>query len=179
MKMQEFQVPKGYFNMGIELIVLDVDGTLTDGKIIYTQSGDEIKSFSVKDGLAIVSWIKLGKQVAIITGRTSKIVERRAKELGIQHFYQGIHNKKEVLENLLKELNLTMKNVASAGDDLNDYTMLKASELAYVPANASRYVKEIAGEVLTANGGEDAIREMIEKLIILENLEEEYLALWQ
>jgi len=165
--------------MSIELIVLDVDGTLTDGKITYSQNGDEIKSFSVKDGLAIASWIKLGKQVAIITGRSSKIVERRAKELGVQHFYQGIHNKKEILESLLKELNLTMENVASAGDDLNDYKMLKASRLAYVPADASHYVKIIADEVLTKNGGDAAIREMIERLIVLENLEEDYLALWQ
>ena len=165
--------------MSIELIVLDVDGTLTDGKITYTQNGDEIKSFSVKDGFAIASWVKLGKHVAIITGRTSKIVERRANELGIAHFYQGIHNKKEVLEDLLKELNLTMNNVASIGDDLNDYSMLQASKLSYVPADASVYVQKIATEVLVANGGDAAVREMIEKLIILENLEEKYLALWQ
>ena len=165
--------------MGIELIVLDVDGTLTDGKITYTQNGDEIKSFCVKDGLAIASWIKLGKKVAIITGRNSKIVERRAKELGIVHFFQGVHNKQEVLEELLESLNLTMQNVASAGDDLNDLKMLKASKLAFVPANASSYVKEIADVILSKNGGDTAIREMIENLIIEENLEKEYLALWQ
>ena len=165
--------------MSIELIVLDVDGTLTDGKITYTQNGDEVKSFCVKDGLAIASWIKLGKQVAIITGRSSSIVERRAKELGIKHFYQGIHNKQEVLENLLEELNLNMENVASAGDDLNDYKMLKASKIAFVPSNASSYVIEIADEVLSLSGGNGAIREMIEKLIDLENLKAEYLALWQ
>jgi len=165
--------------VSIELIVLDVDGTLTDGKITYTQNGDEIKSFCVKDGLAIASWIKLGKQVAIITGRSSSIVERRAKELGIKHFYQGIHNKQEVLENLLKELNLSMENVASAGDDLNDYKMLKASKIAFVPLNASSYVIEIADEVLSVSGGNGAIREMIEKLIDLEDLKAEYLALWQ
>jgi len=165
--------------VSIELIVLDVDGTLTDGKITYTQNGDEIKSFCVKDGLAIASWIKLGKEVAIITGRNSSIVERRAKELGIKHFYQGIHNKQEVLENLLNQLNLGMENVASAGDDLNDYKMLKASKIAFVPANASVHVIEIADEVLSVAGGNGAIREMIEKLIILENLKDEYLALWQ
>ena len=165
--------------MSIELIVLDVDGTLTDGKITYTQNGDEIKSFCVKDGLAIASWIKLGKQVAIITGRTSKIVERRAKELGIAHFYQGIHNKQEVLENLLEALNLSMENVTSMGDDLNDYAMLKNSKRSYVPADASVYVQKIATEVLEARGGEGAVREMIEKLIILENLEDDYLALWR
>ncbi len=97
--------------MSIELIVLDVDGTRTKGKITYTQNGDEIKSFCVKDGLAISSGIRLGKKVAIITGRESKIVQRRVNELGITHFYQGVDNKKEILENLLKELNLTMDSV--------------------------------------------------------------------
>ena len=165
--------------MGIELIVLDVDGTLTDGKIIYTQNGDEVKTFSVKDGLAIASWVKLGKKVAIITGRNSKIVERRAKELGIEHLFQGVHNKQEVLEKLLQSLKLTMQNVASAGDDLNDYKMLKASKLAFVPADASYYVKEIADVILSRDGGDGAIREMIEELIEQENLKEEYLSLWQ
>ena len=92
----------------IELIVLDVDGTLTNGQIIYTNSGDEIKAFDVADGLAIATWTKkLGKKAAIITGRNSKIVERRAKELNIEHFYQGVHNKDEVLESILKQENLS------------------------------------------------------------------------
>jgi 3-deoxy-D-manno-octulosonate 8-phosphate phosphatase (KDO 8-P phosphatase) len=164
--------------MSIELIVLDVDGTLTNGKITYTKNGDEIKSFCVKDGLAIASWIKLGREVAIITGRNSPIVERRAKELGIKYFYQGIDNKKEVLEELLKELDLTMENVASIGDDLNDYRMLNASKRSFVPKNASMYVQQIADEVLESQGGEGAVREMIEKLIQSEGLEENYLALW-
>ena len=74
----------------IELVVLDVDGTLTDGKIIYTNNGDEIKAFDVADGLAIAVWTKkFGKHAAIITGRQSKLVERRAKELGINHLYQS------------------------------------------------------------------------------------------
>ena len=164
--------------MAIELIVLDVDGTLTDGKITYTQHGDEVKSFCVKDGLAIASWIKLGKQVAIITGRNSKIVERRAKELGIKYFYQGIHNKQEVLDGLLKELNLSMENVASIGDDLNDYMMLSVSKRSFVPSNASIYVKKIATDILHSKGGEGAVREMLECLIRDEGLENEYLALW-
>lgn len=164
--------------MSIELIVLDVDGTLTEGKITYTQNGDELKSFCVKDGLAISSWLRLGKQVAIITGRNSQIVERRAKELGIKHFYQGVDNKQEVLEKLLNELNLTMENVASAGDDLNDYKMLKASKRSFVPHNASTHVQKIADVVLSKRGGEGAIREMIEELIVSENLEEHYLSLW-
>ena len=164
--------------MSIELIVLDVDGTMTDGKISYSENGDELKSFCVKDGLAIASWRKLGKQVAIITGRTSKIVERRAKELKIEYFYQGVGNKREVLEGLLKKLNLTMENVASIGDDLNDYAMLDAVQVAFVPANASHHVVKIADVVLNSRGGEGAVREMIEQLIISEGLEEQYLKLW-
>jgi len=165
--------------VSIELIVLDVDGTMTDSRITYSQNGDEIKSFNVKDGLAIVSWRKLGKQVAIITGRSSKIVERRAKELHIEHFYQGIDNKKEVLEALLKKLDLTMDNVAAIGDDLNDLNMLKAAKISFVPRDSSAYVDTVATVILNKKGGDGAVREMIEQLIIKEGLEEKYLALWE
>ena len=164
--------------MSIELIVLDVDGTMTDSRITYSEKGDEIKSFNVKDGLAIASWRKLGKQVAIITGRSSDIVARRAKELHIEHFYQGIHNKKEVLEKLLIKLDISMENVASIGDDLNDLQMLKASKISFVPRDASTYVDKIATVILTKKGGDGAVREMIEYLIKKEGLEEKYLALW-
>ncbi len=164
--------------MSIELIVLDVDGTMTDGRITYTQNGDEVKSFCVKDGLAIASWIRIGKGVAIITGRKSKIVQRRAEELGIEYFYQGVSNKKEALENLLYQLGLSMDSVASIGDDLNDYSMLTSSKVSFVPSNASNYVKEIADVVLSSRGGDGAVREMIEQLIISEGLEEKYLKLW-
>ena len=165
--------------MSIELIVLDVDGTMTNSHITYSEHGDEIKSFNVKDGLAIASWRQLGKQVAIITGRSSEIVARRAKELRIEHFYQGIHNKKEVLESLLEKLDLTMANVAAIGDDLNDLQMLKAAEVSFVPRDASAYVDKIATVVLSKRGGDGAVREMIEYLITKEGLEEKYLELWE
>ncbi|HEY9190948.1 MAG TPA: HAD-IIIA family hydrolase [Sulfurovum sp.] len=165
--------------MSIELIVLDVDGTMTDSRITYSEEGDEIKSFNVKDGLAIASWRKLGKQVAIITGRSSQIVARRAKELHIEHFYQGVHNKKEVLESLLEKLDLSMENVAAIGDDLNDLQMLKAAHISFVPRDASAYVDKIATVVLDKKGGDGAVREMIEYLIIKEGLEKKYLELWE
>jgi 3-deoxy-D-manno-octulosonate 8-phosphate phosphatase (KDO 8-P phosphatase) len=164
--------------VSIELIVLDVDGTMTNSHITYSENGDEIKSFNVKDGLAIASWRRLGKQVAIITGRTSKIVAKRAKELHIEHYYQGIHNKKEVLEDLLEKLDLKMENVASIGDDLNDMQMLKASKISFVPRDASAYVDKIATVILSKKGGDGAVREMIEYLIKKEGLEEKYLGLW-
>lgn len=165
--------------MSIELVVLDVDGTMTDSRITYSENGDEIKSFNVKDGLAIAAWRKLGKQVAIITGRSSDIVARRAKELRIEHFYQGIDNKKEVLESLLEKLNIKMENVAAIGDDLNDLRMLKAAGISFVPRDASAYVDKIASVILTKRGGDGAVREMIEYLIVKEGLEEKYLELWQ
>ncbi len=80
----------------IKLIVLDVDGCLSDGKLIYSSESQESKSFNVKDGLGITTWIKLGNQVAIITGRNSNIVQRRAEELGVQHLHQGIRDKDRV-----------------------------------------------------------------------------------
>jgi 3-deoxy-D-manno-octulosonate 8-phosphate phosphatase (KDO 8-P phosphatase) len=164
--------------VSIELIVLDVDGTMTDSHITYSENGDEIKSFNVKDGLAIASWRRLGKQVAIITGRSSQIVARRAKELRIEHFYQGVENKREVLEELLEKLDLSMENVAAIGDDLNDLQMLKAAEISFVPRDASAYVDKIATVILSKKGGDGAVREMIEYLIIEEGLEKKYLELW-
>ncbi|MEA3455745.1 MAG: HAD-IIIA family hydrolase [Campylobacterota bacterium] len=165
--------------MSIELIVLDVDGTMTDSRITYSESGDEIKAFNVKDGLAIVSWMKLGKNVAIITGRSSKIVERRARELRIEHFYQGCDDKLTQLKELVEKLDLTMENVAAIGDDLNDYRMLEAAGISFVPRDASSYVDKIASVVLTRKGGSGAVREMIEYLVKKERLEDKFLNLWR
>lgn len=163
----------------IELIVLDVDGTLTDGKITYTNDGDEIKSFDVADGLAIATWTKmLGKKAAIITGRTSTLVERRAADLKITHLHQKIHNKDEVLENILKEENLTWDQVAAIGDDLNDFKMLKKAGLSFTPANGTSYLKEFVDVVCENKGGEGAVREMLEYIIKKDGMEKEFLEAW-
>ncbi|WP_292658332.1 HAD family hydrolase [Nitratifractor sp.] len=164
--------------MGIRLIVLDVDGCLTDGRIIYTAEGDEVKAFDVKDGLAVASWVRLGRQAAIITGRRSKIVERRAEELGIRHLYQAVQNKEERLERLLAELGLEAEEVAVIGDDLNDWGMLGRAGRSYAPADAVPMIRERVDRVLTAPGGRGAVREMIEDLLEREGLWEEYLRLW-
>jgi len=165
--------------VSIELIVLDVDGTMTDSRITYTESDSEIKAFNVKDGLAIVSWMRLGKKAAIITGRESKIVERRAKELHIEHFYQGCDDKLTKLRELVEMLGISMENVAVIGDDLNDYQMLEAAQISFVPRDASQYVDKIASVILTQKGGSGAVREMIEYLIKKEGLEEKFLDLWR
>ena len=164
----------------IELLVFDVDGCLTNGQISYSENGDEIKSFNVKDGLAISSWIRMGKKAAIITGRRSKIVERRAKELGINYLFQGIHNKLEVLENICKEENISLKNVAAVGDDLNDYNMLESVGCSFTPADGSHYIRDMnTSFVLGAKGGEGAVREMIEKIIKDNDLEDTFLTIWK
>jgi 3-deoxy-D-manno-octulosonate 8-phosphate phosphatase (KDO 8-P phosphatase) len=162
----------------IELLVLDVDGCLSDGSIIYTQNQDEIKAFNVKDGLAIVTWIKMGKKVAIITGRNSKIVQKRADELKITHIYQGIKDKKSKLNEILEIENLHYANIAAIGDDLNDYSMLQKVGLSFTPNDGSKYIKKIVDITLKNRGGHGAVREMIEYIIEKEDLEEEFLAQW-
>jgi len=157
----------------IELLVLDIDGTLTDGKIIYTSKGDELKQFDVKDGLAIASWTKkLHKKVAIITGRKSKLVERRAQELGVSHLFQGVDNKDEILEQILKEENLTWEQIAAIGDDLNDYKMLNKVGLSFAVADAVDDIKEICDIVCLNKGGFGAVREMIEYILKHDNKKE-------
>jgi 3-deoxy-D-manno-octulosonate 8-phosphate phosphatase (KDO 8-P phosphatase) len=163
----------------IELIVLDVDGTLTDGKITYTNSGDELKSFDVADGLAIATWSKkLGKKVAIITGRTSKIVEKRASDLQIEYLYQNIHNKDEVLTEILKKEGLSWNQVAAIGDDLNDFKMLKKAGLSFTPSNGTHYLKDFVDVICKNSGGNGAIREMIEYIVKKDNIEQEFINSW-
>jgi len=162
----------------IELIVLDVDGTLTDGKIYYTNSGEEIKGFNIKDGLMIKSWNLLGKKSAIITGRTSDIVQKRAKELDITIVRQGIHNKKEELDKILKELNLNYSNVAFIGDDMNDYTLLKRVKYSFCPFDANGIIQDLVKYRLHKSGGDGCVAEMIEILLKKEKLEDKFLELW-
>ncbi len=162
----------------IELLVLDVDGCMTDGKITYTNSFDELKSFNVKDGFAIVQWIRLGKKVAVITGRQSKIVEYRAKELGIHYLFQGVKRKEEKLIDICNRENIPQSNVAAIGDDLNDFRLLKAAGLSFAPSDAVELIKESVDIVLKHGGGKGAVREMIEYLLQQEGLYESYLSFW-
>ena len=159
--------------------MLDVDGCLSDGKITYTNSGEEIKSFNVKDGLAIASWIRLGKRVAIITGRKSKIVEKRAEELGIEFYFQGIRNKLEKLDELLEFLELKRENVAVIGDDFNDYKILQNAGKSFTPKDGIGDIQKIVDVVLSKNGGDGAVREMIDMLLKEDDkLHKRFLELW-
>lgn len=161
----------------IKLIVLDVDGCLTDGKLIYSSDG-ESKNFNVKDGLGISSWIKMGHHVAIITGRTSKIVKTRADELGVKHLFQGVKNKDAVLRELVDSLGLKFSEVGAIGDDLNDYYMLNLVGRSFTPNDGVDEIKEIVDTVLSKNGGDGAVREMIEILVNESDLRDNFLAVW-
>jgi len=163
----------------IELIVIDVDGTLTDGKIYYTNSGEEIKAFNIKDGLMIKSWNNLGKKSAIITGRTSNIVEKRAKELEIQFVRQGIRNKAYELKQIVNELGISLNEVAVIGDDMNDLSMMKLVKKSFAPSNSNPYIYNYVSHPLKNKGGEGAVAEMIEILLREENLFEKFLELWE
>lgn len=162
----------------IKLLVLDVDGCLSDGKLIYSTDGIESKHFNVKDGLGISTWVKLGNQVAIITGRNSTIVERRAKELGIQHLHQGIKDKDRVLKEIVESLNISFDEVAAIGDDLNDYNMLRLVGKSFTPKNGVKEIREIVGTVLSYDGGDGAVREMIDTLVDENNQREDFMAVW-
>lgn len=149
----------------IKLIVLDVDGTLTDGKIYIDSLGNEMKAFNVKDGMAIAQAIKYGIDCAIITGRNSEIVNKRAKELGIKHVYQGIHNKKDQLSFILEDLKININNCAYIGDDINDLDVMKRVGFSACPNDAVNEIIKCSDFISRYSGGNGAVREIIEHIL--------------
>lgn len=151
----------------IKYLVMDVDGTLTDGKIYMSPSGEAMKAFNIKDGCGIHDILIPHKVIpVIITGRDSQIVLERCKEIGINEIYQGVKNKIETL----RELVLDLSYVAYIGDDINDIPCMKAVKEAGgkigCPADAVRDVIELADYIANKNGGEGAVREFIEWLVM-------------
>ena len=165
--------------MAIRCLALDVDGVLTKGEITYTSSGEEIKTFHAKDGLGLALAHKMGLYTALITGRTSPMVELRAKELHISHVQMGSHNKSVGLEELLKVLKLEAHEVAYIGDDLNDLGIMSKVGLAITPQDGVPEVKQIAHYICQANGGQGAVREAIEYILKQEGLWEEALRVYR
>ena len=148
----------------IQLLILDVDGVLTDGGIIRDDAGQQIKRFHVRDGAGIVLWKRLSKDVAIITGKESAVVTHRAEELGIPHVYQNVGNKLEAYKELLEELNLKDEQVAYVGDDLPDLPVMRKVGCAIAVADAVEEVRAAAKYVTKFPGGYGAVRDAIEFL---------------
>ncbi len=162
----------------IKLLVLDVDGCLSDGGLTYSSDGVESKTFNVKDGLGITTWIKLGHQVAIITGRKSEIVKRRAEELGIQNLHQGIKDKDRVIKEIISALGLRMFEVAAIGDDLNDYSMLSLVGRSFTPADGVKEIQKLVSTTLLNRGGHGAVREMIDIIVDENDQKEDFMNIW-
>lgn len=178
----------------IELLCVDVDGTMTDGSLIYgflcksctassKSKSPEIvevtKVFNAKDGLALVYWSKkLERKVAIITGRNSEILRTRAKELGIDELlFMNVRDKGIILRRLKKKFALDSNQIATIGDDLNDIPMFNESYLNFVPNDCAEAMKNLPHTtILNANGGSGAVREAIEIILKKENIYEAFIS---
>lgn len=149
-----------------KLLFIDVDGTLTRGEVIYTQSGEEIKKFNIKDGLALSVWNnKMGRISAIVTGRECEIVKKRAAELGIHYVYMGVKDKGAVVREILTKNALQAKECACIGDDINDLPMFKLIAQSYAPKDCANGIKHRVKYILRSKGGKGAVREMIENIL--------------
>jgi YrbI family 3-deoxy-D-manno-octulosonate 8-phosphate phosphatase len=149
----------------IELLVLDVDGVLTDGSIIYGDGTVELKAFFVRDGVGLRLWQQAGKRTALLTGRTSPIVERRAAELGMQAVFQGLAGKGAAFRQALAAAALKPEQACAVGDDLPDLPVLVTCGLAVAVADACPEVKGAAHYVTRAPGGRGAVRETVELIL--------------
>jgi 3-deoxy-D-manno-octulosonate 8-phosphate phosphatase (KDO 8-P phosphatase) len=150
----------------IELLISDVDGVLTSGEIIYSDQGDEIKQFHVRDGSALKCWRHAGKLAAILSGRSAKCVERRARELGIDIVIQGRENKLQSYDEVLEKIGVASAQVCVIGDDLADLPLFRHSGLAVAVADACPDVLAQAHFVTQAAGGRGALFEVI-RLILM------------
>lgn len=149
----------------VKLLVFDVDGVLTDGKIYYGSDETEYKSFHTKDGLGINLAHHVGIKTALITGRDSKAVKKRANELKIDALYQGVHDKVKVLQEIINKFEIQLQHVCYMGDDLNDLPIMQIVGYPAAPQNAVPLVKNFAKFVSNANGGEGAVRELIDHIL--------------
>lgn len=146
----------------IKLIVMDVDGTLTDGKIYLSNNGDEYKAFNVKDGYAIKKVRELDIKTCILTGRKSKCVSRRGLELDVDYVIQGSQDKVTELSNLIDWLKISYNEVLYIGDDMNDYACMKLCAFKACPKDAYEEIINICDFVSSKNGGDGAVREIID-----------------
>ena len=148
-----------------KLILTDIDGVWTDGGMYYDQTGNEWKKFHTYDSAGVLFAHQNEIPVGIITGEDTEIVARRAAKLKIDYLFQGVKNKLEVAENLCKQLNISLDEVAYIGDDLGDIELLKNVGISATPNSAPEYVKKYSQMVLTKNGGEGVFREFVEKIL--------------
>ena len=163
----------------IKLLLLDVDGVLTDGRLYYGNSGEELKAFDIQDGLGIKLLQSAGIKVGIITGRSSDLVNRRAKELSIDPVIQGREDKLTALNELLKDMNFNLEEIAFVGDDLPDLAVVRRVGLGITPANGNHILASQALWQTKKSGGNGAVREVAELILIAQGKLESLLASYQ
>ncbi|MBU1193851.1 MAG: HAD-IIIA family hydrolase [Proteobacteria bacterium] len=149
----------------IKLLLLDVDGVLTDGTITYCDSGEQIKSFNSKDGLGLRLLMDSGVQVGIVTGRTSMALKHRCDNIGITLLFDGIKEKSKILSTIESRTKIPAEHMAYVGDDLIDLPIMKKVGLSFCVADASDEVKDHADIVTEKNGGKGAVREICEMIL--------------
>ncbi len=153
----------------IKLLICDVDGVFSDGRIYLSNSGEELRAFHTRDGYGVRSLLTSGFHLAVITGRQSKIVENRMTALGVTHIYQGVDNKFAPYEELLALYGVTPDEVAYIGDDMVDLPVMNVVGLAVSVADGHPYVRQHAHFVTTLNGGHGALRELTDLLLLSQN----------
>jgi 3-deoxy-D-manno-octulosonate 8-phosphate phosphatase (KDO 8-P phosphatase) len=149
----------------VKILVLDVDGVLTDGRLFYHDDGTESKAFDVRDGHGTKMLKQAGIETVLISGRSRPSVDKRAADLGITEVVQGVRDKVPILENLLSERHLKLEEVAFVGDDVVDLTVMNRVGLAVAVADASEYLFDVAHYVTLAPGGRGAVREVAELIL--------------
>lgn len=154
----------------IKLMAFDVDGVMSDGKVIYTDDGAEIKAFNAQDGLGLVVARAAGVKIAVITGRKSPVVERRFTELKVSHLVMGCLDKTSALKEICEKENITLDEVAYVGDDLNDLGCMSIVGFPMTVANGRPENKERAAYITEAHGGNGAVREAVEYILKAKNL---------
>ncbi len=150
----------------IKLVAFDIDGIMTDGRLYFTSLGDEIKAFNVKDGLGLKLRRDCGVEVAIITGGTSELVNRRARDLKIGKLIQGREDKKIALQELMQQEGLSVDQVAYMGDDLPDLPAIRLAGLGVTVSDALPIVRQHADLITEAKGGDGAVREFCDWLML-------------
>ena len=163
----------------IKLLLLDVDGVLTDGRLYYGNSGEEMKAFNIQDGLGIKLLQQGNVQVGIITGRVSALLQRRADELGISPVVQGREDKLTALNELLQTMDISLNEIAFMGDDLPDLAVIRRVGLGITPANGSSTLAQQAHWQTTRRGGDGAVREVAEMILGAQGSLDSILAAYQ
>ncbi len=163
----------------VTLLIMDVDGVLSDGRIIYDEFGDELKCFDVQDGAGLVFWRRAGFKSAIITGRKARLVKRRAKEMQVDCLIQKTLNKLPAYDKLLRRFRVSHEQVCAMGDDLMELPILRRAGLAVAVPDAVPEVKTVSHYTTTRQGGRGAVRETIELLLKAKGVWDDVLKLYQ